>query len=170
MENTMTDNTTHVFDNSTSKHFMSDTYAIPRIKFWASPEAKTPNVSTAGSGGLDLYVYDFTVEDNSITIQTGIYTELPRGHVGLLLPRSSTGIKGLRLKNTVGVIDSDYRGEIKIVCDRFDAEEDLISIGNKIAQLIIIPVCPFPVEQVGNYEDLSVTSRDTGGFGSTGNS
>lgn len=84
------------------------------------------------------------------------------------MPRSSTGVAGMRLKNTVGVIDSDYRGEVMIVCDRFDGEEEVIAIGKKVAQLLILPVCPFAVEQVGNYEDLTVTSRDTGGFGSTG--
>jgi dUTP pyrophosphatase len=74
----------------------------------------------------------------------------------------------MRLKNTVGVIDSDYRGEILIVCDRFEAEEEVIDVGKRVAQLLIMPVCPFAVEQVGNYEDLTVTSRDVGGFGSTG--
>ena len=115
-----------------------------------------------------MYVDTFKVEDDKITIGTGIYAQIPPGHVGLLMPRSSTGVRGLRLKNTVGVIDSDYRGEIKVVCDRFENEEDIVEVGKKVAQLVIIPVCPFPIEQVGMYEDLTVTSRDTGGFGSTG--
>ena len=164
----MTDN--HEFTNHKSVETATIDYKMPSIKFWANPGTKTPTISTAGSGGLDLYVDNFEVDDEKITIGTGIYAQIPPGHVGLLMPRSSTGIKGLRLKNTVGVIDSDYRGEIKVICDRFDLEEDVIDFGKKVAQLVIVPVCPFPVEQVGNYEDLTVTSRDVGGFGSTGDS
>lgn len=141
---------------------------MPSIKIWVDPNAKTPTVSTAGSGGLDLYVMDYKVEDDKITIHTGLTIEIPRGHVGLLLPRSSTGVAGLRLKNTVGVIDSDYRGEVMLLCDRFESEEAVVEVNKRLAQLVIVPVCPFPIEQVGNFEDLSVTSRDTGGFGSTG--
>lgn len=145
-------------------------YKLPSIRFWMSPGAPSPKVSTAGSGGLDLFIDTFTVDDDTIKIHTGVHLELPRGHVGLLIPRSSTGIAGFRLKNTVGVIDSDYRGEVILIADRFDAEEEFIDVGKKIAQLVITPVCPFPIEQVGNYEDLTVTSRSTGGFGSTGDS
>lgn len=141
---------------------------MPSIKIWVNPNAKTPTVSTAGSGGLDLYVMDYKVEDNKTIVYTGLTIEIPRGHVGLLLPRSSTGVAGLRLKNTVGVIDSDYRGEVMLLCDRFAEEETVVEVGKKLAQLVIVPVCPFPIKQVGNFEDLSVTSRDTGGFGSTG--
>tara|TARA_Y100001973_G_scaffold51020_2_gene75722 strand:+ start:636 stop:1139 length:504 start_codon:yes stop_codon:yes gene_type:complete len=162
------DASTHELDNH--KETITNSYDgdIPRIRFWTNPGAPEPTVSTAGSGGLDLFVDDYHVEDNRLKIHTGVYMEIPRGHVGLLLPRSSTGLKGLRLKNTVGVIDSDYRGEILLMADRFDAEEELVDIGKKIAQLIIVPVCPFPMEQVGNFEDLTVTSRSAGGFGSTG--
>lgn len=160
--------TTYELQNHTEKIVTSTITEIPRIRFWVSPGAKAPSISTAGSGGLDLYVKDFKIDEDKITIYTGLTLEIPRGHVGLLLPRSSTGTAGLRLKNTVGVIDSDYRGEVMILCDRFDEEETVINVDRKLAQLVIIPVCPFPVEQVGNFDDLSVTSRDTGGFGSTG--
>ena len=160
--------TEHELDNHKESVAHSYIGNIPRIRFWTNPGSPEPTVSTAGSGGLDLFVDDFHVEDNQLKIHTGLYMEIPRGHVGLLLPRSSTGLKGLRLKNTIGVIDSDYRGEILLMAERFDAEEELVDIGKKIAQLIIVPVCPFPMEQVGNFEDLTVTSRNAGGFGSTG--
>jgi dUTP pyrophosphatase len=159
---------TYELQNHTEHIVNSTTTEIPRIRFWVSPGAKPPSISTAGSGGLDLYINDFNIDEDKITIHTGLTIEIPRGHVGLLLPRSSTGVAGLRLKNTVGVIDADYRGEVMILCDRFDEEEAVIEVGKKLAQLVIIPVCPFPVEQVGTFDDLSITSRDTGGFGSTG--
>jgi|TARA_R100000084_G_scaffold99570_1_gene54042 dUTP pyrophosphatase len=159
---------TTTMTNPTESLVSSFDMKMPSIRFWMTPGAPTPKVSTAGSGGLDLFIDDFKVEDDKLKIHTGVHIELPRGHVGLLIPRSSTGVAGFRLKNTVGVIDSDYRGEIMLIADRFDAEEELVDIGKKIAQLVIVPVCPFPMEQVGNFEDLTVTSRDTGGFGSTG--
>lgn len=163
----MTENT-YELQNHTEKVVKTTMVEIPRIRFWVSPGAKSPTISTAGSGGLDLYVDTVISKEDRLEIGTSLFMQIPLGHVGLLLPRSSVGVKGMRLKNTVGVIDSDYRGEIKIICDRFEAEEAVIQPGNRIAQLVIIPVCPFPVEQVGSVEDLTWTSRGTGGFGSTG--
>lgn len=157
-----------VYDNSESVSVTSTEYQLPSIKVWAQPDAKIPTVSTKGSGGLDLYVNDFIVNDNEIVITTGVHVELPPGHVGIITPRSSTGVCGFQLKNTVGVIDADYRGDIRLYVHRFEAEEDIIQIGNKVAQMIILPVCPFPVERVGSLEDLTETERGINGFGSTG--
>tara|TARA_B100001093_G_scaffold152768_1_gene145463 strand:- start:17246 stop:17749 length:504 start_codon:yes stop_codon:yes gene_type:complete len=166
----MTNMNAHTYDVDNHKETITESFEaqIPRIRFWTDTGVKTPEISTKGSGGLDLFIDDYAVSNDCIEIKTGLYLEIPKGHVGLLLPRSSTGLKGLRLKNTVGVIDSDYRGEIIIMADRFDDEETVINAGKKIAQLIIVPVCPFPMEQVGHFHDLTVTSRDAGGFGSTG--
>ena len=159
---------TNEYDNESSAVTQSYNYVLPSMKVYATAGAKLPTVSTKGSGGLDLYIYDFTVQDNQITIFTGIHMEIPQGHVGLIMPRSSTGMNGFSLKNTVGVIDADYRGEICLVCDRFDNEEVVIQNGARIAQLIIVPVCPYPIEQVSSLEDLSDTERGANGFGSTG--
>ena len=162
------DTETKDYDNAQSVTAETIQYQLPSIKVWAQPDAKIPTVSTKGSGGLDLYVNDFIVNDNEIVITTGVHVEIPPGHVGLVMPRSSTGVCGFQLKNTVGVIDADYRGDIRLYVHRFEAEEDIIDIGKKVAQLIILPVCPFPIEQVGSLEDLSETERGSNGFGSTG--
>jgi dUTP pyrophosphatase len=156
------------YTNESSVTTESQVFYMPSIKIYTYPDAKMPTVSTQGSGGLDLFVYDYKVEDHQTTVFTGAHVEIPLGHVGLVMPRSSTGTKGFRLKNTVGVIDADYRGEIRLVCDRFENEEDVVEVGAKIAQLVILPVCPFPVEQVSSLEDLSETERGANGFGSTG--
>ncbi len=131
---------------------------------------------TSGSAGLDLRtscpttVQPKTHLANPITeIDTGIYVEIPEGYFGLVVPRSSTGRLGLRLANTVGIIDSDYRGPI-ILAFINDTEYPVeLDKGQRIAQLIICPfatqICPV---QVNKLEDLSSTKRDKAGFGSTG--
>ena len=121
----MTENT-YELQNHTEKVVKTTMVEIPRIRFWVSPGAKSPTISTAGSGGLDLYVDTVISKEDRLEIGTSLFMQIPLGHVGLLLPRSSVGVKGMRLKNTVGVIDSDYRGEIKIICDRFEVDFDTI--------------------------------------------
>jgi dUTP pyrophosphatase len=116
--------------------------------------------STSTSGGYDLYAY--SMENRSI-IGTGIYCEIPPGWVGMVVPRSSLGAKGFKLCNTVGVIDSDYRGEILLKFEGFVPE-----LGERVAQLVIVPCWQGSAEQMVSITDLSSTARGTGGFGSTG--
>lgn len=92
--------------------------------------------------------------------------EIPQGHVMLLFPRSSIGKKTwLRMANSVGVIDSDYRGTIHALYDNIALSKQEVEQGQRIAQGIIVPIPKVEFEEV---EELSTTERGTGGFGSTG--
>ncbi len=135
------------------------------IKYFVAGD-HAPETATDGSAGLDLYVN--TLSDDKSTIGTGVHVEIPHGYVGLLLPRSSWGLKGLKLANTVGVIDSDYRGEIKLVREHHQHKGRLdILKGDKVAQLVVVP-CMTATHRCYAMSDLSETARADGGFGSTG--
>ena len=111
-----------------------------------------------GAAAIDIYALP-TKNGYFDGYKTGIAVEIPEGYVGIIVPRSSTGIKGYTMKNTIGVIDSDYRGEIKLHL--------FIPVTQKIriAQMLIMPCPQFNIEFV---ESLSETDRGEGGFGSTG--
>ena len=135
------------------------------------PDAHMPELGTPGAAGADLYACMDTdcaaiAPGSILKIGTGLAVEIPPGYFGAIFARSGLSTKkGLRPGNCVGVIDSDYRGEI-IVALRNDSRFDqLITNGERIAQLVIIPcVSPIFVEE----EELSDTERGDGGFGSTG--
>ena len=123
----------------------------------------TPSYAKNGDAGLDLTATHMTWEENFIEYGTGIAVEIPEGYVGLVFPRSSVSKKeNFYLKNSVGVIDSGYRGEIKL---RFNQSGSHYQAGEKIGQLIIIPYPTIYLEQV---EELSSNELGEGGFGSTG--
>lgn len=130
-----------------------------------------PMYKTSGSAGLDLHSYLYSKNisikpKESIVISSGIKVEIPEGYFGLLAIRSSVGTKkGLVLKNQIGVIDSDYRGEIKIPIYNQSEETQIIENGERLAQLMIIPITQVEVLEV---EDLEETVRGEQGFGSTG--
>lgn len=131
-----------------------------------SPNAVIPQYAKTGDAGLDLTATEIEVENTIagyIEYKTGLALEIPEGFVGLVFPRSSISKTGLILANSVGILDSSYRGEIKC---RFKWIKDtpLYSIGERIAQLIIIP---YPIIQFLEVEELSSTDRGEGGFGST---
>lgn len=139
------------------------------IKFKRSkPDAQVPTRADKGSAGWDLYSYTRSYNLGYIEYGTGIHVEIPKGHVGLLYPRSSITTTELILANSVGVIDSSYRGEIKL---RFKAIADNkynvieYGIGQKIGQLIVMP---YPELEWQEVEELSNTDRGDGGFGSSG--
>lgn len=132
--------------------------------------AQLPTYGSADAAGADLYA----CLQESITIQpgetawipTGIALEVPKGCAGLIYARSSLGTKrGLAPANKVGVVDSDYRGEIQVVLYNHGGTAQTIENGERIAQFVITPVLtPEYIE----CNDLSDTNRGTGGFGSTG--
>ena len=130
--------------------------------------AITPTRGSPNSAGLDLYAdADVLVSSGaSVMLGTGIAIEIPRDHVGLVAIRSSVGKAGVALANSVGVIDSDYRGEIKL-CLTYTAGSGghYIRRGQAIAQIVIMPVLPVELVEV---DALSTTERGVGGFGSTG--
>ena len=132
--------------------------------------AKLPTYGSAEAAGADLYA----CLENSLNIApgetvfvpTGIALEVPRGCAGLVYARSGMACKrGLAPANKVGVVDSDYRGEITVVLHNHGTVAQTIENGERIAQFVITPVLT-PVYEMA--EELSDTQRNTGGFGSTG--
>ena len=122
-----------------------------------------PSYATDGSNGLDLTFRHYTGDHRVIDFHSGIKVEIPYGYVGFLLPRSSWGTRyGMRLRNTTGVIDSDYRGEV-IICAEF-AYTPTIQEGDRVAQLVIVPAPQFEI--IEGF--VNETARGEGGFGSTG--
>ena len=133
-------------------------------------EAVLPERKTAGSAGYDLCACiagDFTIEPGELVIlPTGLAAEIPEGCAGMIFTRSGLGVKhGIAVSNGVGVIDSDYRGEIHVGLRNNSQIAYTISPGERIAQLIVLPVC---LPEVVEAEELSETERGAGGFGSTG--
>jgi len=131
---------------------------------------QTPFRATSGSAGADLFARleaDVTLESaERKLIPTGLIIEISEGYGGFVFPRSSLASKhGISLSNCVGVIDSDYRGELKIAVINHSDESFIIKNGDRIAQLVIIPVCS---AEFIEEDSLSETERGEGGFGSTG--
>lgn len=132
--------------------------------------AHVPTYGSAQAAGADLYAcIEETVviaPGDSAWIPTGVAMEIPEGYAGLICARSSMGAKrGLAPANKVGVIDSDYRGEIRVVLHNHSKQEQCVEPDERIAQLLITPVITpgFCI-----VEELTDTVRSDGGFGSTG--
>jgi len=127
-----------------------------------------PEYSKAGDAGLDLVAIDCYKNHDYKFIEygTGIAIEIPEGYVGLIYPRSSISKTPHTLANSVGVIDSGYRGEIKLRMRYVDDREDMeYAFGDRIGQLIIVPYPKIELEEV---EELATSERGEEGFGSTG--
>ena len=143
------------------------------------PNAVLPQYATAGSAGLDLCACldaPLTLERhaagaqagqwNCAKVPTGLAMAIPEGYVGLIFARSGLATKhGLTPANCVGVIDSDYRGEIVVALVNLGADDYVIQPGERIAQLVIVPFAQPALVETGA---LSQTDRGAGGFGSTG--
>ena len=131
-------------------------------------DVELPLIKTDGSAGIDFYMpCDETVPPIGVVkISLGVAVEVPQGHVLLLVPRSSTGIKTpLRIPNSIGVIDSDYRGEICALCENCSNNIFRINKGDRLLQGILLETPRVTIQEV---EQLSETERGEGGFGSTG--
>jgi dUTP pyrophosphatase len=136
-------------------------------------DAQLPTQADDGAAGLDLYAYlenpgfyGFIRPGDRVTIPTGIAIELPKGHVGLVCPRSGLARNhGITVLNAPGVIDESFRGEVNVLLVNHSLELFKLKHGDRIAQLVIVPVARVQIEVV---ETLSETTRGTGGFGSTG--
>ena len=132
-----------------------------------SEYAQLPTRGSKDAAGLDLYC-PFHIKapaDSQKKIPLGIAVEIPKGHMGLLAPRSSMSKTPLRCANSVGIIDADYRGELSIAYENISCSDYMIFRGDRIAQLIIVPVAMVDVLEV---DELSQTERCAGGYGSTG--
>lgn len=132
-----------------------------------SKEAVIPTRANNTDAGLDLTATKVLKETNAkIAYGTGIAVEIPKGHVGLIYPRSSIRKYGLSLTNSVGVIDAGYRGEISFTFNKIGNGSLVYKVGDRIGQLVITEIPKVVVEEVF---ELSDSERGTGGFGSSGN-
>lgn len=133
--------------------------------------ATIPTSGSKYAAGYDLYAHTEAGEEyipghRTVKIGTGVCMEIPEGYFGAVFARSGLATKrGLRPANCVGVIDSDYRGEIIVALHNDDDEGKTISDGDRIAQLVIMPYLPVEFLEVNELND---TERGDGGFGSTG--
>ena len=139
--------------------------AIKRL----DPSVELPSYAYAGDAGLDLRASEDVVLQpfERRLISTGLAIAIPEGYAGFVQPRSGMALKkGLSMANTPGLIDSHYRGELKVVAVNLDAHDPIeIQKGERIAQLVIQKV---PVVDLVEVEELDETDRGAGGFGSSG--
>lgn len=134
-----------------------------------SENAVIPSYAKIGDAGMDLTAVSRSEISKNyiITYGTGLSIEIPEGYVGLIFPRSSIYKQDLSLTNSVGVVDSGYRGEIMFKFSVLENETNanIYQIGDRIGQLIIIPYPQIEFEEVS---ELGLTQRGEGGFGSSG--
>jgi dUTP pyrophosphatase len=133
------------------------------------PGAELPTRAHEGDAGLDLRAAEPATigPGERAAIGTGIAVEIPAGHAGLVLPRSGLALKhGIALVNAPGLIDSGYRGEVRVLLLNTDREHEFeLERGDRIAQLLVVPfAATAPIE----VAELSETGRGLGGFGSSG--
>ena len=131
---------------------------------------KLPKYETLGASGLDICAYiDKNIilkKNKSAIIPTGLFLSIPEGYEIQIRPRSGLAAKKhITVLNTPGTIDSDYRGEIKIILINLGEQDFEIENGLRIAQMVVSPVIKAELEEV---DQISKTLRDKGGFGSTG--
>lgn len=128
--------------------------------------AVIPKYAHPGDAGMDIVATSITETEDYIEYGTDLAFRLPDNHVMLIFPRSSNSKKDLLLCNSVGVLDSQYIGELKIRYKRTKNPSDKIySVGERVAQIMILP---YPKVEFKEVEELSQTERGEGGFGSTG--
>lgn len=130
-------------------------------------DAVIPKYAKEGDAGLDLVSTSKDENEMFVEYGTSLAMEIPEGYVGLIFPRSSISKYHLSMANAVGVVDSGYRGEVKVRFKKTstNAYETLYNVGDKVCQLIVLPYPNIEVEEV---TDLSNTERGAGGFGSSG--
>lgn len=134
-----------------------------------APGARLPTIAHDGDAGYDLYALQAAslAPGARAIVPTGIAVEIPDGHAGLVLPRSGAAARhGIGLVNAPGLIDSGYRGELKVLLLNTDRSEPFeIAAGDRVAQLVLVRVETPPVEEVSALAD---SHRGDGGFGSSG--
>lgn len=133
-----------------------------------SDGVELPRYAHEGDAGLDLRIkHDVTLEPGQrCNVGTGVAVEIPQGCVGLVFPRSGLATKfGITLSNSVGVIDSGYRGEIGASLINTSSETTTLDAGTRVCQLVVMPYVPCELVPV---DALSETERGADGFGSTG--
>jgi dUTP pyrophosphatase len=133
------------------------------------PDAKLPTRAHDGDAGLDLYALAGATlgPGERVSLATGIAVEIPAGRAGLVLPRSGLAARhGIALVNAPGLIDSGYRGEVRVLLLNTDRDRPCeISAGDRIAQLVLVAV---EAPDVVAVDELELSERGAGGFGSSG--
>ena len=140
-----------------------------KIKF-LDPNAQVPTLGSEAAAGYDLYASkDCVIEPGqTVLVHTGLAMEIPLGHWGGIYARSGLAAKqGLRPANCVGIIDADYRGEVMVAMHNDSEYIREIKVGDRVAQLVFAHALR-PADGFEIVEELSDTTRSTGGFGSTG--
>lgn len=153
------------YDDAITEYYKADI----TLKMTLEDGARVPTYAHETDAAADLYAADTVVvpaHSRSTMIRTGVHIQLPEGWMALILPRSSMGVKtGLRLSNSAGVIDTQYRGSLGVIYDNIDNTDYTINAGDRIAQLLVMPCYQFKAEIVDALDD---TERGEGGFGSSG--
>jgi len=130
------------------------------------PDAVIPMYAKHGDAGMDLTAISKSIDRlNNIVYGTGLAFEIPEGYVGLVFPRSSCSKSDLILSNSVGVIDSGYRGEVTFKFKPMNILPVVYEVGERIGQLVIMP---YPTIEFIESDELSETERGVGGYGHTG--
>lgn len=141
--------------------------AVLKIKMLRD-DVQPPEFKTPGAAAMDIYMPDdIGLTCRGLSVGLGFATEIPEGYCALIIPRSGAGCnQGVSLRNTVGVVDSDFRGEWRAMV-RVDNEqhEELVFAGERLLQALFIKCESLPIEIV---DELNDTERGSGGFGSTG--
>lgn len=140
------------------------------IKIYALPGAKIPAYQSHGASGADICaLLDEAIilgSGNTVLVPTGIFIEIPEGFEAQIRPRSGLALKhGITLLNTPGTIDSDYRGEIKVIMTNLGKEDFTITNGMRIAQMVFNKIYRGDFIET---DELGVTERNDGGFGHSG--
>lgn len=154
-----------IFNKALEKYH---SYAI-ELPMTVDEGAQVPTYAHDTDAAADLYAMETTVVEGHTRgnkIRTGVKIQLPEGWLAFILPRSSIGMKTpLRLSNSVGLIDSGYRGELGVLYDNISDEPYTINAGDRIAQLLVMPSYRFKAQVVDSLED---SDRGEGGFGASG--
>ena len=140
------------------------------MKFPKDPTFKKPVYATAGAGAMDIHAWNEKTivldPGDTIAVETGIQMEVPEGWVMDIRARSGLALKNsLGILNAPGTIDSDYRGEVKVICHNHGKVPIPIERGMRIAQMLLVEA---PRVQIVEVDDVSATARGAGGFGHTG--
>jgi dUTP pyrophosphatase len=137
------------------------------------PSALVPRYKSSGAAGMDLAACLDTpltiAPGRAARVPTGLQIALPHGHEGQVRPRSGLAARhGITVLNAPGTIDADYRGEVQVLLVNHGAEAFTIESGDRIAQLVVVPVTRVEIDAVDDEAALGGTERGEGGFGSTG--
>lgn len=129
--------------------------------------AVIPQYAKPGDAGMDMVATSLIKTEMYYEYDTSIAVEIPEGYVGLLFPRSSISKTKMMLSNSIGLVDSGYRGNLRFRYKKLDWDNgEVYNVGDKVGQLVIIP---YPKIEMVEVDELSETERGIGGYGSTGN-